>query len=172
MTMMTPLAGGFLALDNAETWVLVAFFLFIGLLIYVGAFKFIGKALDDRAAGIRRQLNEARDLKEEAQAKLAEFERKSQEVSRQADEIVERAKREADAAFEQAKQSIADSVAQKLKNAEEQIALAEADAVRAVRNTAVDAAVAASADVLKKSVGASSGAMIDDAISEVSKRLN
>lgn len=172
MTMMTPAAGAFLALDNAETWVLVAFILFVGLLAYKGVFSFLGKSLDERAAGIRRQLNEARDLKEEAQAKLAEFERKSQEVSRQADEIVDRAKREAESAFEQAKQSIADSVAQKLKNAEEQIALAEAEAVRAVRNQAVDAAVSASADVLKKSVGASSGGMIDDAISEVSKRLN
>lgn len=169
---VTPMAGAFLALDNAETWVLVAFVIFMGIMIYVGAFKMLGKSLDDRAAGIRRQLNEARDLKEEAQAKLAEFERKSQEVSRQADEIVERAKRDAEAAYAQAKKAIEDSVAQKLKNAEEQLAIAEADAVRAVRNQAVDAAVAASATVLKGSVDQSSGAMIDDAIAEVSKRLN
>ena len=165
-------AGGFLALNNTDTWVLIAFVLFLGVLVYFGAFKTVGKALDERAAGIRRQLNEARELKEEAQAKLAEFERKSQEVTRQANEIVAKAKHDAEASFEQAKQAIADSVAQKLKNAEAQIALAEADAVRAVRNQAVDSAVAASRALLRESVGSSSGKLIDDAIAEVSTRLN
>lgn len=151
---LAPHAGAFLSLDSTDTWVLVAFGLFIALLIYAGAFSFIGRSLDDRAAGIRRQLNEARELKEEAQAKLAEFERKSADVSRQADEIVERAKQEAEIAFQQAKKSIAASVQQKLKAAEDQIAIAEADAVRAVRDQAVDAAVAASTEMLKKTVGA------------------
>ena len=67
---ITPLAGKFLALDSTDTWVLVAFIAFIGVLLYFGVFKMVGGMLDDRAADIRRQLNEARELKEEAQAKL------------------------------------------------------------------------------------------------------
>ena len=168
-----PLAGKFLALDSTDTWVLVAFALFIGLLVYLGVPGMVGKMLDDRAETIRGQLNEARKLREEAQRKLAEFERKHAEVERQADEIVARAKHEAEAAAEEAKKSIEASVAQRLKSAEEQIAMAEADAVREVRNTAVDAAVTAARKVLSETIGAQDHAtLIDAAIQETASRAN
>lgn len=171
--LMTPLAGGFLALDNAETWVLVAFVLFICLLMYLGVPGMIGKMLDKRAETIREQLNEARKLREEAQRKLAEFERKHAEVERQAEEIVARAKQEAEAAAEEAKKSIDNSVAQRLKSAEDQIALAEADAVREVRNTAVDAAIEASRKVLSGAIGeAEHSGLIDAAIKETASRAH
>lgn len=177
MTLLSPLAalpmaGGFLALDNAETWVLVAFILFVALLFYLGAPGMIGNALDKRASDIRAQLNEARELREEAQRKLAEFERKHAEVERQASEIVERAKKEAELAAVEAKSSIEASVAQRLKSAEEQIAIAESDAVRKVRDTAVDAAIEATQAVLKGSISTGDHAsLIDDAIKETSARI-
>lgn len=172
-SIFSPLKGGFLALDNSDTWVLVAFILFIALLTYVGAFRFIGRALDSRATGIREQLEQARQLREEAQARLAAFERQQHEVARTADEIVTAARREAEAAATQAKLDIHASVERRLKAAEDQIALAEAEAVRSVRNGAVDAAVAAARKVLAESYEGDRGAaMLDDAIREVGARVN
>ena len=168
-----PLAGGFLALDSSDTWVLAAFLMFLGLLAYLGVPGMLGKALDDRAEAIRNQLNEARKLREEAQRKLAEFERKHAEVERQAEQIVERAKQEAEAAGEEAKKSIEESVARRLQSAEEQIAMAEADVLREVRNTAVDAAVAATRKVLSNAIGSQEhSTLLDSAIKETARRAN
>lgn len=171
--LMTPYAGDFLALDSSDTWVLAAFILFISLLIYLGVPGLVGRALDDRAAEIRRQLDDARALREEAQKSLAEFERKGEDVRRQAEEMVARARADAELAAEEGRKALEASVAQRLRAAEEQIAVAETEAVRTVRNAAVDAAVAATRDVLKSSVSADAASTaMDQAISDVKSRLN
>lgn len=170
---MIPLAGGFLALDNTDTWVLFAFVIFFGILFYYGVPGMLTKALDQRAGNIRKQLEEARALREEAQTKLAEFQRRQAQVQTFAEEIVANARKEAELAAEQAKSSIAASVEKRLRAAEEQIQLAEAGAVRRVRDEAVDAAVAASRDVLKTAMsGDAAAGSMDKAISEVTARVN
>lgn len=169
----SPLAGAFLSPTNTDTWVLVAFILFLSLLAYLGVPGFIARALDARALGIRKQLEEARQLREEAQARLAAFERQQHEVSRMAEDIVANAKRDAEAAAVQAKLDIEASVARRLKAAEDQIALAEAEAVRSVRDGAVDAAVAATRRILSENyTGDVASAQIDRAIQEASSRVN
>lgn len=169
MTELTgPLAGGFLSLTSTDTWVLVAFILFGLLLNQVGAFAFIGRLLDQRGDGIRKQLDEARKLREEAQGRLARVERRHQEVEREAAAIVERAKADAERAAAEATSSIEASVAQRVANAQDQIRVAEETAVRTVREAAIDAAIAASADVLRGSVsGSGAGDVLDRAIDEV-----
>ena len=57
---------------GAEFWVAVAFVLFIGVLAYFQVHKLIIKSIDDRRDLIKAELNEARRLKEEAQALLAQ----------------------------------------------------------------------------------------------------
>ena len=168
-----PFAGGFLAPDNTDTWVLIAFLLFLAVLYFARVHEFIGNALDQRAASIRKQLDEARQLREEAQSKLAEWQRKQREVENQVAEIVDAARREAERSEQEAKAAIENMVAQRVRSAAEQIALAEADAVRAVRNEAVDAAVAATSELLKKTIaGDDASSMMDAAIGEVKTRLN
>ena len=172
-TAFTPLAGAFLSPTNAETWVLVGFVIFVLVLFYFGVPKMIGKALDERAVGIRNQLEEARQLREEAQARLASFERQQHEVSRMAEEIVETARKDAEAAAAQAKIDLEASVARRMQAAEDQIAMAEAEAVKAVRDGAVDAAVAAARQVLSESyTGDKASAMLDAGIKEVGSRVN
>lgn len=169
----TPFAGAFLSPYSSDTWVLVAFILFFLLLYFARVHEFLGRVLDNRAAGIRKQLEEARQLREEAQTKLAEWQRKQQEVQAVTAEIVDAAKTEAARAAEEAKKAIEASVAQRIKSAEEQIQMAEADAVRAVRNAAIDAAVSATSDLLKTRIADSDASSImDRAIGEVGVRVN
>ena len=172
-TPFTPLAGGFLSPSNSETWVIVGFILFIGVLYYFGAFKVIGRMLDDRAVNIRNQLEEARQLREEAQARLAAFERQHHEVSRLAEEIVDTARKDAEAAAAQAKLDLEASMKRRLQAAEDQISLAEAEAVRAVRDGAVDSAIAAARKVLAENyAGAAGTALLDESLKEVAARVN
>lgn len=151
----------------------LAFFLFLGLLGYLGVHRFLAKALDDRADRIRGELDEARRLREEAQATFAEFERKQREVESQAAEIIAHAKVEAEQAAEAAKADIAASIERRLKAADEQIAMAEANALREVRDRAIQVAVAAAAEVIQsRMTPARADALVDDAIRAVGEKLH
>src|SRR5262245_58469201 len=125
-----------------EFWVAVSFAVFIGVLIYFGVHRLIIGALDDRRAKIKAELDEARRLKEEAQALLAEYQRKQGEAEREAAEIVAGAKAEAERLAADAKAKSEDFLARRTKLAEIKIAQAEAQAVADVRNAAAEAAVA------------------------------
>jgi F-type H+-transporting ATPase subunit b len=168
-----PFSADFWKLSNTDLIVLVSFILFIGVLIYLKVPGLLGRLLDERAAGIKSELDEARALKEEAQALLASYERKQAEVQEQADRIVAQAKSDAQAAAEQAKLDLKASIARRMAAAEDQITSAEASAVKDVRDRAISVAVMAARDVIAKELSASdANKLIDDAISEVDTRMH
>ena len=165
--------GPFFSLNNTDFVVLLGFLVFIGVLLYFGVHKILGKLLDDRADGIRNELDEARALREEAQSILASYERKVKEVQSQADGIVERAKEDAKIAAEVAKEDLKKSIARRLQSAEDQIKSAEASAVKEVRDQAVAVAIAAAGDLITKNLSAAeAGKLIDASIGDVEQRLN
>ena len=77
-------------------WVLISFLAFVGLLVYYRVPTMVGKMLDDRADMIRKELDEARRLREDAQSLLEEYQRKAREADVEAHTIIEQAKREAE----------------------------------------------------------------------------
>lgn len=163
----------FFSLRNTEFVVTVAFLIFIGVLFYFKAPALIGGLLDKRAAGIRKDLDDARALHDEARSILASYERKQKEVQEQAERIVETAKREARAAADQAKADLKASITRRLAAAEDQIASAEAAAVRAVRDRAVNIAVAAAGELVAANMSAAEkNGLIDKAITEVEAKLH
>jgi len=165
-------AGGGLNLNNTDFVVAISFVIFIGILIYFGVHKLLGKMLDERAEGIRNDLDEARALREEAQSVLASYERKQKEVQTQAEGIVEKAKESAKAAAAQAKDDLKASIARRLQSAEDQIKSAEASAVKEVRDQAVTVAMSAAKELIAKNISAKdAGGLIDAAIGDVEKRL-
>ena len=127
-------SGPFFSLGNTDFVVTLGFIGFILVLIYFKVPGMLGKMLDQRAEGIKNELDEARSLRDEAQSILASYERKQKEVQEQAARIVESANAEAQAAAEQAKADLASSVARRMAAAEDQIASAQAAAERDVRD--------------------------------------
>ncbi|RJE81311.1 F0F1 ATP synthase subunit B [Paracoccus sp. JM45] len=165
--------GPFFSLRNTNFIVLISFLVFIGVLFYFNVPKMLGGLLDKRADGIRNDLDEARRLREEAQEIYASYERRQREVKTQADQIVANAKREAEAQAAKAQADLATSIERRLQAAQDQITSAEDDAVRAVRDRAVQTAVAAAASILAQQVSAGQrSAGIDEAITDVAQRLN
>ena len=166
-------SGPFLSLNNTNFVVLLAFLLFIAVLVYLKVPGKIGGMLDERAVGIQGELDEARSLREEAQSILAEYERKQKAVQGQADQIVANAKEEAKAAAVQAKDDLKASIKRRLAAAQDQIASAEASAIKEVKDTAVSVAVAAAQDVIAKGMKAKeAGDLIDAAIADVGEKLH
>ncbi len=163
----------FFSLHNTNFVVLIAFIVFIGVLVYFKVPAMIAGLLDKRAAGIKSELAEARALRDEAQALLASYEKKQREVQAQADRIVAAAKDEAAKAAVEAKAEIAASMARRLKAAEEQIASAQAGAIRDIRNQAITVAVGAAQDMISAQMTAAKGnSLIDDAIAVVEAKLH
>lgn len=165
--------GPFFSLRNTDFIVLIAFLVFVGILVYYKVPSLLGGLLDKRADGIRSDLDDARRLRSEAQEIYASYERRQREVKEQAEAIITNAGHEATAQAAKAKADLENSIARRLKAAEDQIASAESDAVRAVRDRAVQAAIAAATQILTAQVSAGQrSAGIDDAIEDVARRLN
>jgi F-type H+-transporting ATPase subunit b len=166
-------SGPFFSLTNTNFVVLIAFLLFIAVLLYLKVPSLLGGMLDKRAEGIQGELDEARALREEAQTLLASYERKQKEVQEQADRIVAAAKEEANEAAEQAKADLQVSIARRLKAAKDQISSAEQNAVKEVRDKAVTIAIAAAKDVIAQQMTSKDGSsLIDDAIAQVDAKLH
>ena len=160
-------------MQETENWVALGFILFVGLLAYLGVQRKIGDTLDQRQARIKGELDEARRLKEEAAALLAELQRKGQEAEGEAAAIVASAKAEAERLAAEAKTRMEDFVARRTKMAETKITQAEAQAVADVRAAAADAAVAAAEKIL---AAATKGKIAEDllarGIEDVRKKFN
>jgi F-type H+-transporting ATPase subunit b len=160
-------------LYEAETWVALAFVVFVGLLAYVGVHKKIVAALDGRSERIKAELDEARRLKEEALALLAEYQRKRQEAEGEAQSIISDARAEAERTAAEAKVKAEDFVTRRTKMAEAKIAQAEAQAVAEVRAAAADAAVAAAEAILtEQAKGQVANDLIAKGVDDVRKKLN
>jgi F-type H+-transporting ATPase subunit b len=133
---------------EAEAWVAVAFVLFLGILVYVGAHRRVIDGIDQRQARIKAELEEARRLREEAQALLVEYQRKRHDADREAEAIIATANAEAERLAAEGKTRLEDFVARRTKMAETKMAQAEAQALADVRSSAADAAVAAAEKIL------------------------
>ena len=168
-----PFSADFWKLSNTDFIVAIAFILFIGVLFYFKVPGMLSKMLDDRAGGIQSELDEARALRDEAQALLASYERKQKEVQAQADKIVAQAKVDAEAAADQARADLERSIERRMASAEDQIASAQAGAIKEVRDQAVSVAIAAARDVIAKQMtAADANKLVDDAIAQVDAKLH
>lgn len=158
---------------DATFWAFISLILFLALVAYLKVPGMVAKALDQRADRIRRELEDARALREEAQQLLAEYQRKRHEAEQEAAELVTAAKREAEGIVADAKAKTEEYVTRRTTLAEQKIAQAERDAVNEVRARAVDVAVAAASKILSDKVdGQVSGSLFDQSISQLKTKLN
>jgi F-type H+-transporting ATPase subunit b len=160
-------------LQAPETWVAVAFLLFLAVLFYAGAHRKAIDALDQRSARIKADLDEARRLRDEAAALLAEYRRKQGEAEREAQAIVAEAKAEAERLAAESRSKMEEFLARRTKLAETKIGQAEAQALADVRAAAADAAVSAAESILRTTA---KGKVADDlivrGIADVKAKLN
>jgi F-type H+-transporting ATPase subunit b len=156
-----------------EFWVAISFFLFVGLVLYLGVHKKIAAALDARAALIAKELEEARRLRDEAEKVLADYKRKQGEAVTETKNIVNLAVREAEALAAETRKSVKEHFDRRMKLAEDKIARAEQDAMREVRSVAVDAAVAAAQSLIAQNLTADrAGKLVSESIDTLKSKLN
>lgn len=156
-----------------EFWVAVSFVGFIAVLLYYGVPGKIGAFLDQRAEQIRAELEEARRLRDEAQAILADYERKQRDAEKEAEDIVRLARTEAEAMAEETRRNLTESLERRARLAEEKIARAEEQALAEVRSAAVDVAIGAAERLIQHKLSDKAAArLVDDSIKDLKGKLN
>ncbi|HEX4292850.1 MAG TPA: ATP F0F1 synthase subunit B [Rhizomicrobium sp.] len=156
-----------------ETWVSVGFVAVLGILLYVGVPKLVGKMLDDRAGVIKGELDEARRLREEAQALLAGLRAKAAGAEREAEAIVTEARAEAARFKADSNAALTQQIARRAQMAQDKIAQAEAAAVAEIRALAADSAASAAEKLIAARLDETRAAsLIDDSIKGLSTKLN
>lgn len=157
---------------TAEFWVAVAFVVFMAIVWRVGGFGMLTKGLDGRAVRVRHELDEARRLREEAAAVLADYKRRRTEAEREADAIVANAKQEAERTAQEGHTRLEEFIARRTKSAEAKIAQAETQAQTQVRAAAADAAVRVSEAILREHLqGDAAQALVKSSLGEVRGRF-
>ena len=159
--------------QEPETWVAIAFIILMCVFAYFGVHRTVLKALDNRSARIKAELDDARRLKDEAAKVLGDYKARRASAEREAEDIIANARSEAERIATEAKAKMEDFVARRTKTAESKIALAEAQALADVRAAAADAAVAAASRILSKTVkGEVADDLLTKGINEVRQKLN
>jgi F-type H+-transporting ATPase subunit b len=163
--------GGLLA--NPEFWVAVGIAIFLGLLAWQKVPAMITKALDDRAAAIATELEQATRLREDAELLLAQYKNKRAQAEQEAASIVTEAKAEAERFAAETRASLAAQIERRGRQAQEKIAQAEAQAVAEVRALAADAAIAAAEKIIAARLDDKGAAdLISRGIAEIPAKLN
>jgi F-type H+-transporting ATPase subunit b len=158
---------------DAPFWALVSLVLFFVVVIYMKVPGTIGSGLEKRAQTIRNELEQAKKLREEAEALLKEYQRKAAAAETEAAGIVQQARREAVALAAEGKRRVEEYVASRTRLAETKISQAEAQAVQEVRALSADVAVAAAEKLLTARVrGEAGAALVARSIADVKARLN
>lgn len=152
-------------------WLTIAFVIFVALLARP-VWSRVTTALDARSAAIETELEEARQLREEAQATLASYQRKQRDAAKEAERLLAQAQDEAKRMTEQAEKSLGDTLKRLEILTTEKIAQAQTRALDEVRAEAVEIALAATERLLRERMDEThADALIDQAINELPQKL-
>jgi F-type H+-transporting ATPase subunit b len=158
-------------LADPEFWVLVAALIFVAV-VWKPARKSLIGSLDERAARIRGELDEAAKLREEAEQLLAQYQQKEREAAAEAEAIIAHAREEAERIAAQSARDLEQTLMRRQRLAEERIAQVEQKALDEIRAAAVDIAIGAAREVITSQIDEErGGALLDAAIAALPQRL-
>jgi F-type H+-transporting ATPase subunit b len=158
-------------LADAEFWVLLAVVIFAAA-VWKPMRRAVVGGLDERAARIRAELDEAKKLRDDAEQLLAQYQQKQREAAAEAEAMIAHAREEAVRIAAQSARDLEGALTRRQRLAEERIAQAETKALDEIRAAAVDAAIgAARAVIVEEMDEARGGALLDAAIAALPQRL-
>ena len=160
-------------LNEGETWVALGFVLVLALLWWKGVPGMVAKMLDQRAAVISAELDEAKKLRAEAAALLEDYKKRAATAESEAAGIVESAKADAAQFAKDARVALAAQIERRTAAAHDKIAQAEAAALNEIRALAADAAVSGAQKLIAARMDEKrTGNLIDASIKDLGSKLN
>jgi len=160
-------------LHEPEFWVAVGFVLVIVLLLWKGVPGMVGKLLDQRAAVIAAELEEAKRLRAEAAALLADYQKRAKGAEAEAQTIIAAATQEAAQFAKESRAALEAQIARRAAAAQDKIAQAEAQALNEIRGLAADTAVNAATKLIADRLDENRAkTLIADSIKSLGDKLN
>jgi F-type H+-transporting ATPase subunit b len=159
-------------LTDAEFWIAVGMLVLLGILIYAKVPAMALRALDERGAKVRAELDEALRLRQEAEELLARIKLDRVAAEKTAAEIVANAEADATRLRQEAQARLEDQIERRRAMAERQIANAETKAAQEVKAAAAEAAAAlAEAVIAERLKTLTTDPLVDRAVDELAQRL-
>ena len=173
LTILAEGAGAGGPFSDPTFWVAVGVIVVFAIMLWMKVPKIVGGMLDNKIAEIKKTLDEAAELRKEAEALKAEYEAKTAGAQAEVEALMDSAEKEAALLVKQAEADTKALLARRKKMAEEKIGAAERSAIAAVRAKAATAATqAAQALIAARHDAAADKALVDKAIGDIGKTLN
>ena len=137
---------------DATFWVMISFFVFIGLLIYFKIPEKIKKILNENINNIKNQIEEADKLKEDAKNILTEHEKKISNSKAEVKQMINKASEEAEKNVIKTNQDFHNLMETRKKNAEERIKQLKNQALKDIKNASVKIAIVSAKRLIENSM--------------------
>ena len=137
---------------DATFWVMISFFLFVGLLIYFQIPQKIKTTLEESISNIKSQIDEADKLKEDAKNILTEHEKKISNSKAEVKSMINMASEQAEKNIIKTNQDFHNLMENRKKNAEERIKQLKNQALKDIKDTSVRIAIESVEKLLKNSL--------------------
>jgi len=137
---------------DATFWVMISFFLFIGLLIYFQIPQKVKSVLEENISNIKNQIDEADKLKEDAKNILTENEKKISNSKAEVKLMIVKASEEAEKNVIKTNRDFHNLMENRKRNAEERIKQLKNQALKDITNTSVKIAIESVEKLLKNSL--------------------
>ena len=137
---------------DATFWVAVSFFLFVGVLLYFKVPQKIFATLDESINKIKKDIEEAEKLKEEAKNILSDYESRLDKSKVEIDLMIKNAQKESETNIIKTNDQFHKIFENRKKMAEEKIKQMKLQATKDIKNYSVEVAIIALEKIIKNSI--------------------
>ena len=137
---------------DATFWVAVSFVLFVGVLLYFKVPQKIFTTLDESINKIKKDIEEAEKLKEEAKNILSDYEARLDKSKVEIDLMIKNAKKESETNIIKTNDQFHKIFENRKKMAEEKIKQMKLQATKDIKNYSVEVAIIALEKIIKNSI--------------------
>ena len=160
-------------LKEEDFWEGLGLVIVLAFFLYWRVPAFLAAALDRRAEAIAKELEQASQIRQQAEQVLLEYRQKATAAKSEAEHILQETKAEAERYATEARAQLQVQMERRAKMAEQQIAQAEARALLEIREAAANAAAAAAERLIAAHLDETkSRALIDSSIKDLGTKLN
>tara|TARA_B100001029_G_C14804871_1_gene309093 strand:+ start:156 stop:653 length:498 start_codon:yes stop_codon:yes gene_type:complete len=137
---------------NATFWVAVSFFIFIGIIFYFKIPQKVYQSLEETIKKIKKEIDDAETLKDEAKNLLSDYETKTSKVKNEANLLIQKAKEEAKTNMIKLNEEFHNSMENRKKIAEQKIRQLKMQSIKDIKNFAINVAIISTEKIIKNSI--------------------
>ena len=137
---------------DATFWIAISFFIFFAILIYLKVPQKINNSLSDKINEIKKELEEAEKLKEEAKNLFSDYENKIDKSKKETEKIIDSAKKESEKAILEKSEKFHKIIEERKKSAEQKIAQLKENALSDIKNISIKISIETVENLIKNSI--------------------